>query len=109
MLLSRHQNAGLNRGVKIVNKSFENVAKFRYLGMIVTNKTLIQGGIKRRLNSGNACYHSGYNHLFSRLLSKSLKIRIYKTIFICEGCILLRLLLIIFVIDGTPKDYYTKL
>jgi hypothetical protein len=62
-LLSRHQNAGLNRDIKIINKSFENVAKFRYLGMTVINQTLIQEGIKRRLNSGNACYRSGYNHI----------------------------------------------
>jgi hypothetical protein len=33
-----------------------------------------------RLNSGNACYHSVQNLLYSRLLSKNLKIRIYKTI-----------------------------
>jgi hypothetical protein len=32
------------------------------------------------LNSGNACYHSVQNLLSSRLLSKNLKIRIYKTI-----------------------------
>jgi hypothetical protein len=41
---------------------------------------LIQEEIKRRLNSGNACYHSVQNLLSSRLLSKNLKIRIYKTI-----------------------------
>jgi hypothetical protein len=34
----------------------------------------------RRLNSGNACYHSVQNLLYFRLLSKNLKIRIYKTI-----------------------------
>jgi hypothetical protein len=33
-----------------------------------------------RLNSGNAWYHSVQNLLSSRLLSKNLKIRIYKTI-----------------------------
>jgi hypothetical protein len=32
------------------------------------------------LNSGNACYHSVQSLLSSRLLSKDLKIRIYKTI-----------------------------
>jgi hypothetical protein len=37
--------------------------------------------IKRRLNSGNACYHPVQNLLSSRLLSKNLKIRIYKTIY----------------------------
>jgi hypothetical protein len=34
----------------------------------------------RRLNSGNACYHSVQNLLSSRLLSKNEQIRIYKTI-----------------------------
>jgi hypothetical protein len=30
MLLSRHQNAGQNRNMKIANRSFENVAQFKY-------------------------------------------------------------------------------
>jgi hypothetical protein len=45
--------------------------------------------IKRRLSSGNACYHSVQNLLSSRLLSKNLKIRIYKTIIlpvVLYGC-----------------------
>jgi hypothetical protein len=41
---------------------------------------LIQEEIKRRLNSGNACYYSVQNLLSSQLLSKNLKIRIYRTI-----------------------------
>jgi hypothetical protein len=41
---------------------------------------LIQEEIKRRLNSGNAFYHSVQNLLSSRLLSKNVKVRIYKTI-----------------------------
>jgi hypothetical protein len=51
---------------------------------------LIQEDIKRRLNSGNACYHSVQNLLSSRLLSKNVKVRIYKTIilpvvlYVCE-------------------------
>ena len=36
--------------------------------------------IKSRLRSGNACYHSVQNVLSSRLLSKNLKIKIYRTI-----------------------------
>jgi hypothetical protein len=75
MLLSRHQNAGQNRNIKIGDRSFENVAQFKYLGTTVTNKNLIQEEIKRRLNSGNACYHSVQNPLSSRLLSKNVKIR----------------------------------
>jgi hypothetical protein len=76
MLLSRHQHVGRNRDIKIA-KLFENVSQFKYLGTIVTNQNLIQEEIKRRLNSGNACYHSVQNLLSSRLLSKNLRIRIY--------------------------------
>jgi hypothetical protein len=73
ILLSHHQNAGENR-------SFENLPQFKYLGMTVTNQNLIQEEIKRRLNSGNMCYLSVENILPSRLLSKNIKMRIYKTI-----------------------------
>jgi hypothetical protein len=55
-------------------------ARFRYLGTAITNENLIQEEIKRRLNSGNACYHSIQNLLSSRLLSKNIKVKIYKTI-----------------------------
>jgi hypothetical protein len=56
------------------------VAQFRYLGTKVTDKNLIQKKIKRRLNSGNACYYSVQNFLSYRLLSKNIKIRICKII-----------------------------
>jgi hypothetical protein len=35
MLLSRHQNAGQSHDIKIGNKYFENVAKFRYFNSIL--------------------------------------------------------------------------
>jgi hypothetical protein len=71
MLLSRHQNAGQNHDMKIRNRCFENVAQFRYLGTTIRNQNLIREEIKRRLNSGNACYHSVQNLLSSRLLLKA--------------------------------------
>jgi hypothetical protein len=74
MLVSRDQNAGQTREIKIGNRSFENVSQFRYLGTTVTNQNLIQEDIKRRLNSGNACYHSVKNLLSSCLLLKNVKV-----------------------------------
>jgi hypothetical protein len=88
MLLSHQQNVGQNGDIKIANRSFENVLQFKYLGTTVTNQNLIQEEI-RRLNSGNACYHSVQNLLSSKLLLKDLKIRIYKTIIlpvVLYGC-----------------------
>jgi hypothetical protein len=77
MSLSRHQNAGQNHDIKIGNRWFENVAQFKYLGKTI-NENLIQEEIKKRLNSGNACYHSVQKLLSSRL-SKNIKVRIYMT------------------------------
>jgi hypothetical protein len=56
------------------------VTQLVYLGTTITNQNLIWEEIKRRLNSGNAPYHSIQYLLSSRLLSKNIKIRIYKTI-----------------------------
>ncbi|KAJ4444807.1 hypothetical protein ANN_06604 [Periplaneta americana] len=60
--------------------SFEEVEKFKYLGATVTNINDTQEEMKRRLNMGNACYYSVEKLLSSSLLSKSLKVRIYKTV-----------------------------
>ena len=56
------------------------------------NKNSVQEEIKRRLKSGNDCYHSVQNLLSSNLLSKNLKIKTYKTLILpvvlyeCEIC-----------------------
>jgi hypothetical protein len=75
-----HLSTGLNHYIKVAYKSFENVTKFKYLGMMLTNQNCICQEIKSRLNSGNACYHAVQNLLSSHLLFKNVKIKIYKTI-----------------------------
>jgi hypothetical protein len=68
-----------NHSIKLGDKSFENVAQFKYSGTTVTSQNLIQEEIKRRLNLDNAYYHWVQGLLSYRLLFKNVKIRIYKT------------------------------
>jgi hypothetical protein len=71
MLLSHCQNASQNQDIRIASRPFGNVSQFKYLRTTRTNQNLIQEKIKRRLNSGNACYHSVQNLLSSHLLPKN--------------------------------------
>ena len=75
-VMSRDQNAGRSRSMKMDNSFCERVEEFKYLGTNLTNQNSIQEEIKSRLKSGNACYHSVHNVLSSSLLSKNLKIKI---------------------------------
>ena len=88
-IISRHQNVIQNQNIVIGTLSFENVEKFRYLGVTVTNTNDIRKEIKSRINMGNACYYSLEKILSSCLLSKKLKVKPYKTIIlsvVLYGC-----------------------
>ncbi|KAJ4427375.1 hypothetical protein ANN_24996 [Periplaneta americana] len=80
MIMSRDQNIVRNGNIKIGDLSFEEVEKFKYLGATITNINDTREEIKRRINMGNACYYSVEKLLSSSLLSKNLKVRIYKTV-----------------------------
>ena len=75
--------------MRIDNSTFERVEGFKYLGTALTNQNSIAEEIKSRLRSGNACYYLVQNLLSSRLLSKNLKIKVYRTIIlpvVLYGC-----------------------
>jgi len=87
--MSRDQNAGQNHSVRIDNSTFESVEEFKYLGTTLTIQNSIREEIKCRLWSGNASYHSVQNRLSFRLLSRKLKIKMYRTIIlsvVLYGC-----------------------
>jgi hypothetical protein len=89
MVMSQDQNAGRSHSMKIDNSSIERVEEFKYSGTTLTDQNSIQEEITSRLKLGNACYHLVQNLLSSSLLSKNLKIKIYRTIIlpvVLYGC-----------------------
>jgi hypothetical protein len=89
ILMSRSQRIGQKHSIKRGNRSFEYVEKFEYLGTTLTDQNCMYEEIKSRLNSGNACYHTVQSLLSSHLLSRNVKVKIYKTIIlpvVLYGC-----------------------
>jgi len=89
MTVFRDQKAGRIHSRKMDNSPIERVEAFKYLGTTLTNQNSIQEEIKSRLKLRNACYYSVQNLLSSSLLSKTLKIKVYRTIIlpvVLYGC-----------------------
>jgi hypothetical protein len=74
MLMSHSQNIGQKHSIKIGNRSFEDVAKFKYLRKTLTEQNCMHKEIKSRINLGNTCYHSVQSLLSSHLLTRNLKV-----------------------------------
>jgi hypothetical protein len=63
MLMSRYQKTGQKHSIQIANRSFEGVAKFKYLGTILTDQNCINEEFKSGLNSvqqNTATVHTAY-------------------------------------------------
>ena len=93
MITSRHQNEIQNQHIIIGNLPFENVEELRYLGVTVTNTSDIREGIKRRINTGNACYYSLEKILPSRLLAKKFKVKSIKLLYYRLCCMVVKICL----------------
>jgi hypothetical protein len=57
ILMSCIQKTGQKHSIKIVNRSFEDVVKLKYLRRTLTDQNCMHEEVKSRLNLGNACYH----------------------------------------------------
>ena len=75
---TKYMNTSCQQNIVTENFSFEKVEKFKYLGVMVKNINDTCEEIKRRINTGHACYYSLKKILSSSLLSKKLKVNTYK-------------------------------
>lgn len=69
--------------------TFEAVEEFKYLRTLVNKDNVISEEIKMRINQGNKAYFALLSIMRSRSVSKSTKIKIYKTLIrpvILYGC-----------------------
>jgi hypothetical protein len=56
------------------------MVKFKHFGTTLTGQNYMHEGIKSRSNMGNACYQSVQSLLSFRLMSRNVKVKVYKTI-----------------------------
>jgi hypothetical protein len=80
MLVSCSQKIGQKYSINTVNRSFEDVAKVKYLGTTLKDQNCMHEEIKCRLNLGNACYYLVLSLLSSCLLYMNVKVKTHKTI-----------------------------
>ena len=78
--------------MKIANKSFESMGRFKHLGMMLTDQNYVHEEVKIRMQCGIADSPLVQNHLSCCLLSKNVKIKIFKTVILpvvlCGSCTL---------------------
>ena len=78
-----------NEHITVGSNYYEKVKSLIYLDSLLINQNYIYEEIKCRLTAEISCYYSVQTLLSSRLLSKNLKIKIYKTIIlpvVLYGC-----------------------
>jgi hypothetical protein len=87
MIMSRHQNSGQNQTIRIADELFENVAKFKYLGTMLTNQNEIHDKIKIKFKECLLSFSPKSFVFLSHI--KNLKIKLYETVIlsvVLYGC-----------------------
>jgi hypothetical protein len=67
------------REATINGVTYEGVAEFIYLGMLISNDNIIEKEIQRHILASNRTYFAPISLFWSRLLSRATKILLYDT------------------------------
>jgi hypothetical protein len=78
--MSRHPNSGQNQNIRIADESFDNLVKFEFFWVTLTNQNDIHDEIKSRLSSGNAYFIRSNIFCLPISYTKESKDKIYKTV-----------------------------
>jgi hypothetical protein len=65
-------------GATINGVTYEGVAAFIYLGTLISNDNNVEKEIQRRILAGNRTYFAAISFFRNRILSRAIKIRLYK-------------------------------
>jgi hypothetical protein len=66
--------------ITIVQYTFENVRNSTYLEVLLNNRGAVSEGINKRILTGNKAYYANSQLLKSALLSRSTKMKLYRTL-----------------------------
>ena len=89
MEVGRHRGMMAKELTTLGSNSYGKVKTFKHLGSLLAKQHSVHEEIKCRPKAGNSCHYSVQTILSSRVLSKNLKIKIYKTIIlpvVLYGC-----------------------
>jgi hypothetical protein len=79
MTISTRLKGRQTQNLEVGGKIFEGVSKFKYLGNVIEKEGKISECIKDRIQAGNKAYAATYHMLKSKIIKRSVKIQIYKT------------------------------
>jgi hypothetical protein len=65
-----------------IQTAFQNVRNFTYLGVLLNNRGTVSEEINKRIMTGSKAYYANNHLLKSTLLSRSTKMKFYRTLII---------------------------
>jgi hypothetical protein len=80
MIVSATHRGRQNQNWKVGVTVFERVSSFKYLGNVINKEGRISECVKDRIHIGNSAYAANYHMLKSRIIKRSVKMQIYKTL-----------------------------
>jgi len=80
MFTSTYEHKRSAGDLRILNKIFESVQSFQYLGNIIGNTNSNKKCIKERIMMGNKTYYANRQLVNSSLISRNSKLQIYRTL-----------------------------